>query len=164
MKVNVLSAEQVNFTNPQLQKIAKAMEKGAPVKIRLANSQLKGTHPVYLGSQAIKRLNKARIVGSGCMCELNQDALKKMKKDGKGLYMYGSGVHMFGARVRKPRKAPTTRKEVIEAVNTATLNEVDVVKKPDQGPTFEIKKTVKGRGMSYGANPLMQGHFSLTKN
>lgn len=167
MKRDILSAEQVNFSNPQLKKIAQAMEKGETVKIRLTASQLKGNHPVYLGSQAVKKLNKARILGSGCMCELNEQSLKKMKKEGKGTYMYGSGSYMFGSRIRKPkaRKAVLmTKTDVIEAIKEAPTNEIDVVKKPSQGPTFEVKKNTVGKGMSYGANPLMQGHHSLVKN
>jgi len=140
-----LSAERVWLSNPQRLKVAQAIREKRNLQLKLRPDQLIGEYPLFVTPNVKSKLQKARILGKGCTCEIEADAMEKTQKAGRGLYDQndGQGLFMFGRRgkSKKLKKAPILLKSEEVTGNTATNK-----------PTYEklreepVKKNI-GTGM-----------------
>ena len=105
-----LSAERVWLTNPQRKKIAEAIKEKRNLKLKLRPEQMVGEYPLFVTPNVKSKMQKARILGKGCTCELQAEAMERTRKAGKGLYDEendGKGMFMFGKTGKgKRRSAP----------------------------------------------------------
>ena len=119
-----LSAERVWLSNPQRLKVAQAIREKRNLKLKLRPDQLIGEYPLFVTPNVKSKLQKARILGKGCTCEIEADAMEKTQKAGKGLYdaNNGKGMFMFGrtGKVKKSKKAPVLVKAEEKTGNTAS--------------------------------------------
>jgi hypothetical protein len=78
-----------------------SFETGEPLKLNFSPAQIK-QHPnvnIFLTKKEHEKLNKARIIGSGCTCNISKSCIKQMKKTGDGLFMYGEQPSRNSSRV-----------------------------------------------------------------
>jgi hypothetical protein len=147
-----LSAERVFFTHPQVKKISEAIRNKQPVKININKDNLIGSHPLFVREKDKQKINKARRLGRGCTCLIDVEALEKMGKAGKGLFMFGeTPVNKFTKR--PPTLHPQEQVEKGSGIYSRTGNT------SAHAPTFR-KRLTRPKSKQTGEGMFMFGEGS----
>src|SRR5271156_210202 len=75
---------QINLSNIQKQKIARALRDNKAIAIKLRSSDLQGKEKIHLTRRQINKIKKCKTKGVGCLLRLSIAQLKYNVKHGSG--------------------------------------------------------------------------------
>ena len=76
----------VKLSNGQKQRLAKAYKTNSPITIRLTINELNGNDELFLTSNQIKRIIKAKSLGKGSDIKISKTQIRKVMREGGSLF------------------------------------------------------------------------------